>query len=144
MLAIRTLLNTSTLMVADLTGWLKAAEESLEGPPAMLHHDGKLYLTQDEWNRQQMLRVMGRTQGAAAQAEAVAPHVTAAAQSADEAKGEEALEARYRLLGRAAPPTKSARISADVVVSLVIGLMSVLPGPKRSKRMWSRLRRRPL
>jgi hypothetical protein len=47
---IRTLLDTSTLSVADLTGRLKAAEESFEGPPSLLLHDGKLHLTEEEWN----------------------------------------------------------------------------------------------
>ena len=46
-LAIRTLLDTSTLIVADLTGRLKATEESFELPPSM-QHDGKLYLTEEE------------------------------------------------------------------------------------------------
>jgi hypothetical protein len=47
--AIRTLLDTSTLSVADLTGRLKVAEESFEGPPSSLLHDGKLYLMEEEW-----------------------------------------------------------------------------------------------
>jgi hypothetical protein len=48
--AIRTLLDTSTLTVAELTGRHKAAEESFEEPPSTLHHDRKLYLTEEEWN----------------------------------------------------------------------------------------------
>lgn len=49
-LAIRTLLDTSTLIVADLTERLKAAEESFEGPPPTLQHNGKLYLTEEAWD----------------------------------------------------------------------------------------------
>jgi hypothetical protein len=48
-ISIRTLLDTSTLTVADVTGRLKAAEESFEPPPT-LQHDGKLYLTKEEWD----------------------------------------------------------------------------------------------
>jgi hypothetical protein len=29
---------------------LKAAEEAFEEPPAMLQQDGKLYLTEEEWD----------------------------------------------------------------------------------------------
>ncbi|CAO2168313.1 unnamed protein product [Urochloa humidicola] len=47
--AIRTLLDVSTLSVADLIGRLKASEDTLEGPPASLQHDGKLYMTAEEW-----------------------------------------------------------------------------------------------
>jgi hypothetical protein len=46
--AIRTLLNTSTLMAVDLTGRLKELKKSFEGLPVTLHHDGKLYLISDE------------------------------------------------------------------------------------------------
>ena len=54
--AIRTLLDASTLSVADLTGRLKTAEESFEGPPSSLLHDGKLYLTEEEWNARRKQR----------------------------------------------------------------------------------------
>jgi hypothetical protein len=53
---IRTLLDTSTLSMADLTGRLKAAEELFEGPPSSLLHDGKLYLTEEEWNARRRQR----------------------------------------------------------------------------------------
>ncbi|XP_078437272.1 uncharacterized protein LOC144707891 [Wolffia australiana] len=48
--AITTLLDVSTLTVADLTGRLKAAEDAFEEPPSAMHHDGKLYLTEEEWD----------------------------------------------------------------------------------------------
>ena len=48
--AITTLLEVSTLTVADLTGRLKAAEDAFEPPPSVMHHDGKLYLTEEEWD----------------------------------------------------------------------------------------------
>jgi hypothetical protein len=53
---IRTLLDTSTLSVANLTERLKATEESFEGPPSSLLHDGKLYLTEEEWNARRKQR----------------------------------------------------------------------------------------
>jgi hypothetical protein len=64
--AIRTLLDTSTLSVADLTRRLKAAEESFEGPPSLLLHDGKLYLTEEEWNaRRKQREAENRSSGGA-------------------------------------------------------------------------------
>ena len=46
--AITMLLDMSTLIVADLMGWLKAAENAFEPPPSAMHHDGKLYLFEEE------------------------------------------------------------------------------------------------
>jgi hypothetical protein len=39
--AIQTLLDVSTLTLAEVTGWLKAAEEELEAPLSSVHHNGK-------------------------------------------------------------------------------------------------------
>jgi uncharacterized membrane protein YgcG len=50
--AIRTLLDISMLLVVEVTGRLKASEDSFEEAPATLHHDGKLYMTADEWELQ--------------------------------------------------------------------------------------------
>jgi hypothetical protein len=47
--AIRTVIDMSTLTVVELTGWLKASEDSFEEAPAALHHDGRLYMTAEEW-----------------------------------------------------------------------------------------------
>jgi hypothetical protein len=49
-IAIKTLLDVSTMSVVDLTGWLKEAEEAFEEAPTMLQQDGKLYLTEEEWD----------------------------------------------------------------------------------------------
>jgi uncharacterized membrane protein YgcG len=49
-LAISTLLDVRTLTVANLAGRLKMAEEAFEDPPPSLQQDGKLYLTEEEWN----------------------------------------------------------------------------------------------
>ena len=46
-LAIQTLLDVSTLTLADVTGRLKAAEDELEAPPPTVSHNGKLYLSQE-------------------------------------------------------------------------------------------------
>jgi hypothetical protein len=47
MITIKTLLDVSTMSVADLIGRLKEAEEEA---PTSLQHDGKLYLTEEEWD----------------------------------------------------------------------------------------------
>jgi hypothetical protein len=46
-ITIKTLLDVSTMSVADLIGRLKEAEEEA---PTSLQHDGKLYLTEEEWD----------------------------------------------------------------------------------------------
>jgi hypothetical protein len=46
--AICTLLDISTLSVVEVTGRLKALEDSFEEAPVALHHDGKLYMMADE------------------------------------------------------------------------------------------------
>jgi hypothetical protein len=48
-IAIKTLLDVSTMSVANLTGWLKEAEEAFEEALILLQQDGKLYLTEEEW-----------------------------------------------------------------------------------------------
>jgi hypothetical protein len=46
-ITIKTLLDVSTMSIADLIGRLKEAEEEA---PTSLQHDGKLYLTEEEWD----------------------------------------------------------------------------------------------
>jgi hypothetical protein len=46
--AIKTLLDVSTMSVADLTWCLKEAEEAFKKAPTSLQQDGKLYLTEEE------------------------------------------------------------------------------------------------
>jgi hypothetical protein len=48
MITINTLLDVSTLSVADLTERLKEAKEAFEEVPTSLQQDGKLYLTEEE------------------------------------------------------------------------------------------------
>jgi hypothetical protein len=55
-IAIKTLLDVSTMGVADLTGRLKEAEEAFEEPPATMQHEGKLYLTEEEWEARKVRR----------------------------------------------------------------------------------------
>ncbi|XP_062232774.1 uncharacterized protein LOC133930085 [Phragmites australis] len=55
-IAIKTLLDVSTMTVAELTGLLKEAEESFEEVPASLQHEGKLYLTEEEWDARRKRR----------------------------------------------------------------------------------------
>ena len=47
-IVIKTLLDVSTMSVADLIGWLKEAEEAFEEASTSLQQDGKLYLTEEE------------------------------------------------------------------------------------------------
>jgi hypothetical protein len=49
-IAIKTLLDVPTMSVVDLTGRLKEAEEAFKEAPTSLQHDGKLYLTKEEWD----------------------------------------------------------------------------------------------
>jgi hypothetical protein len=48
-IAIKTLLDVSTMSVADLNGRLKEVEEEFEEAPAMVQHEGSLYLMEEEW-----------------------------------------------------------------------------------------------
>jgi hypothetical protein len=51
-LSIFTLLDVWSLTIANLAGRLRAAKEAFEEPPPPpLLQDGKLYLTEEEWNK---------------------------------------------------------------------------------------------
>jgi hypothetical protein len=54
--AIKTLLDVSTMSVVDLTGRLKEAEEVFDEAPTSLQQDGKLYLTEEEWDTRRKKR----------------------------------------------------------------------------------------
>jgi hypothetical protein len=47
---IKTLLDVSTMSVADLTRRLKEVEEAFEEALTLLQQDGKLYLIEEEWD----------------------------------------------------------------------------------------------
>jgi hypothetical protein len=47
--AIQTLLDVETLTLANVIGRLKAAEDELELPSALVNHAGKLYLSEEAW-----------------------------------------------------------------------------------------------
>jgi hypothetical protein len=49
-IAIKTLLDVSTMSVASLTGRLKEAKEAFKEAPTSLQQDEKLYLTKEEWD----------------------------------------------------------------------------------------------
>lgn len=59
--AIQTLLDVSTLTLAEVTGRLKAAEEELEAPLSSVHHNSKLYLTEEAWEARRKQRETGRS-----------------------------------------------------------------------------------
>ncbi|CAA7408159.1 unnamed protein product [Spirodela intermedia] len=61
--AITMLLDVSTLTVADLTGRLKAGEDAFEELPSAMHHDGKLHLTEEEWDARRRKRDNEKTGG---------------------------------------------------------------------------------
>jgi hypothetical protein len=49
-ITITTLLDVSTMSIADLIGQLKEVEEAFKEAPTSLQQDGKLYLTEEEWD----------------------------------------------------------------------------------------------
>jgi hypothetical protein len=55
-LAIAMLLDVESLTVVNLAGRLKAAEEAFEEPQFALQQDGKLYLTEEEWDARHVRR----------------------------------------------------------------------------------------
>jgi hypothetical protein len=63
MIVIKTLLDVSTMSVADLIGRLKEVEEAFEEAPTSLQQDGKLYLTEEEWDMQRKKREAGNHSG---------------------------------------------------------------------------------
>jgi hypothetical protein len=62
-LSIQTLLNISTLTLANVMGRLKAAEQEMEGPPPTVNHNGKLYLTEEAWVEKWKLRDSDKQSG---------------------------------------------------------------------------------
>jgi hypothetical protein len=55
-ITVKTLLDVSTMSVADLTWRLKEAGEAFEEAPTSLQQDGKLYLTEEEWDARRKKR----------------------------------------------------------------------------------------
>jgi hypothetical protein len=55
-ITIKTLLDVSTMSVADLTGRLKEVGDAFEEAPTSLQQDGKLYLTEEEWGARRKKR----------------------------------------------------------------------------------------
>jgi hypothetical protein len=53
---INTLLDVKALLLANVTGRLKAVEDDLEAPPASVNHAGKLYLSEEVWEEKWKLR----------------------------------------------------------------------------------------
>jgi Glu-tRNA(Gln) amidotransferase subunit E-like FAD-binding protein len=49
---IKTLFDVSIMSVVDLIGWLKVVEEAFEEALTSLQQNGKLFLTEDEWDAQ--------------------------------------------------------------------------------------------
>jgi uncharacterized membrane protein YgcG len=55
-LSLSTLLDVCSLTIANLAERLMVAEAAFEEPPPILLQDGKLYLTEEEWNVHHMRR----------------------------------------------------------------------------------------
>jgi hypothetical protein len=49
--AIQTLLDVETLTLVNMTGRLKATEDELEAPSVLVNHAGKLYLSEEAWEK---------------------------------------------------------------------------------------------
>jgi hypothetical protein len=73
-IAIKTLLDVSTISTAYLIGQLKEAEEAFKEAPILLQQDVKLYLTEEEWD---VWRKKGRAEN----------HSGSSARGADAGKG---------------------------------------------------------
>jgi hypothetical protein len=56
MLVIQTLLDVSTLTLANVTGRLKVAEQEMGDPLPLPNYNGKLYLTEEAWVEKWKLR----------------------------------------------------------------------------------------
>jgi hypothetical protein len=63
---IKTLLDVLTMSFADLIGRLKEAEEAFEEAPTSLQQDGKLYLTEEEWDTRRKKREVENHSGSGA------------------------------------------------------------------------------
>ena len=55
-MSIETLLDLDSMSVEELVGRLKAAEDAFEEAPGSLQHDGRLYLTEEEWDARRKKR----------------------------------------------------------------------------------------
>jgi hypothetical protein len=55
-IVIKTILDVWTTSITDLTGRLKEVKEAFEEAPTSLQHDGKLYLTKEEWDTRRKKR----------------------------------------------------------------------------------------
>jgi hypothetical protein len=55
-ITIKTLLDVLTMSIVDLIGRLKEAEEAFEEAQTSLQQDGKLYLTEEEWDARRKKR----------------------------------------------------------------------------------------
>jgi hypothetical protein len=74
-IVIKTLLNVSTMSATNLIGRLKEAEEVFEEAPTSLQQDGKLYLTEEEWDaRRKKCEAVAQAKAVSAGAVAVALH----------------------------------------------------------------------
>jgi hypothetical protein len=66
MIVITTLLDVSTMSIADLTGRLKEVEEAFEEALTSLQQDGKLYLIEEEWDARRKKRGVENHSGSGA------------------------------------------------------------------------------
>jgi hypothetical protein len=68
---IKTLLDVSTMTVADLIGLLKEVEEAFEEASTLLQQDGKLYLIEEEWDAWRKKREVENHSGSGARSSGV-------------------------------------------------------------------------
>jgi hypothetical protein len=66
MIVIMTLLDVSTMSIADLTGRLKEVEEAFKEALTSLQQDGKLYLIEEEWDARRKKRGVENHSGSGA------------------------------------------------------------------------------
>jgi hypothetical protein len=118
-IAIKTLLDVSTMSIADLTRRLK---EAFEEKLTSLQQDGKLYLTEEEWDARRKKREAENHSAAAQEAVAQAKAMGAA--------GVVVAVALHQAGHRASPPV----MSVGAIARWSIGHVSVARSPRRSRR----------
>ena len=132
--AITMLLDVSTLTVLDLTGRLNVEEDAFESPPSAMHHDGKLYLTEEEWDAWQRKHDAEKT-GVGGRS------------SVTHSGGRGRRHGRGHVSGRGGKKGSSsgrhAVMSAGDAGSWATEPVSAAPSPRKSRPTSSRMRRRP-
>ncbi|CAA6656629.1 unnamed protein product [Spirodela intermedia] len=135
--AITMLLDVSTLTVADLTGRLKAAEDAFEELPSAMHHDGKLHLTEEEWDARRRKRDNEKTGGGGSSS---VTHRVRHGRGRGRGRGSDKGSSSGGLTGNSGRPRGD---ECRRCGKLGHWPASAAPSPRKSRPTSSRMRRRP-